>query len=426
MWNMGFSARTILPADLLQKTYYMSGYGANKPITGVRDPLYVRVLILAAGDITLAFCTYDLTGMLFQDAQKIRRAVLDACPDLTDALLFFSHSHAAIDTIGLWGDFERGVSGRDPSYISLVRDTTVQAVSEAFGNMQPGRAYFAQREVRGVVDDTRMPSVSDHRLSQFKFEPENGPAIRLLHFTCHPEALGSQNTLVSSDYVGEMVRHIRKLSGDDSLFINGAIGGMQSDLPHYDLEGNPLSKEDTTAVIGKILANAALRMDSWRELAPNLTYRKIRALLPVDNSLYLTAADMGIVPKEEFVPGGKESEVGILQIGDVTAACIPGELFPELHLGGFLSDKDCAVPGIAPEPTVTDILGKGVLVFGLCNDEIGYILPENDFFLDEKAPYIARGFDRHGRRHYEETNSLGPKTARRIMETLAELAEKTN
>ena len=65
--------------------------------------------------------------------------------------------------------------------------------------------------------------------------------------------------------------------------------------------------------------------------------------------------------------------------------------------------------------------GEKILIFGLANDELGYVLPPNDFILNEDAPYMDKAIDVHGRRHYEETNSMGPKTAA----TIAAALEKT-
>ena len=60
-------------------------------------------------------------------------------------------------------------------------------------------------------------------------------------------------------------------------------------------------------------------------------------------------------------------------------------------------------------------------VVGLCNDELGYILPDNDFLLNEKTPYIDSANDRFGRGHYEETNSTGVKTARTLLKEMDSL-----
>ena len=64
---------------------------------------------------------------------------------------------------------------------------------------------------------------------------------------------------------------------------------------------------------------------------------------------------------------------------------------------------------------------KEILIFGLANDELGYVLPPNDFWLNEKSPYVDNGRDKHNRRHYEETNSMGPKTAEIIANTVTDL-----
>ena len=44
------------------------------------------------------------------------------------------------------------------------------------------------------------------------------------------------------------------------------------------------------------------------------------------------------------------------------------------------------------------------MVLGLTNDEIGYLIPEYDYVLDEGLPYLSEAEGDH----YEETNSLGP------------------
>ena len=52
-----------------------------------------------------------------------------------------------------------------------------------------------------------------------------------------------------------------------------------------------------------------------------------------------------------------------------------------------------------------------LLIVGLANDELGYIIPPSDFLLNESAPYLKRTMDSRGEDHYEETNSVGPACA---------------
>jgi hypothetical protein len=62
--------------------------------------------------------------------------------------------------------------------------------------------------------------------------------------------------------------------------------------------------------------------------------------------------------------------------------------------------------------------GKYKFMFGLANDEIGYIVPKSQW--DEKAPYT---YGKNGR-PYGEVNSLGPETAPTIHRTIKELLEE--
>ena len=108
---------------------------------------------------------------------------------------------------------------------------------------------------------------------------------------------------------------------------------------------------------------------------------------------------------------------------------IPCELFPELAYGGYLDDDESAEglpPEINPEPLIEIADDENLLIFGLANDELGYVLPPNDFMLNEDAPYLDKAIDRFGRRHYEETNSMGPETAAIIAENFKKIIDTVN
>ena len=66
-----------------------------------------------------------------------------------------------------------------------------------------------------------------------------------------------------------------------------------------------------------------------------------------------------------------------------------------------------------------------LLIVGLSNDELGYIVPPSDFLLNEDLPYLERTQDKRGEDHYEETNSTGPETGRIILETTEKLIKES-
>ena len=78
-------------------------------------------------------------------------------------------------------------------------------------------------------------------------------------------------------------------------------------------------------------------------------------------------------------------------------------------------------PEINPTPLVEIANNEELLIFGLANDELGYVLPPNDFMLNTDSPYLDRAIDRFGRRHYEETNSMGPETAAIIADNFTKI-----
>ena len=120
--------------------------------------------------------------------------------------------------------------------------------------------------------------------------------------------------------------------------------------------------------------------------------------------------------RDKSAPAGYSiiSEVGYLEIGtDLVMLTVPGELVPQLVYGNVV-DKTQSYLGKDWELEYTcDLIGKDktVLVMGLCNDAIGYIVPDNDY-----APFIADSLWNtelgeklwgEPQRHYEEMLSTG-------------------
>jgi hypothetical protein len=102
---------------------------------------------------------------------------------------------------------------------------------------------------------------------------------------------------------------------------------------------------------------------------------------------------------------------------------VPGELLPELAVGGYDGSRINA-PGVPlidpnnPNPPKIDQAPAGPYIkdrmpgmypwlIGLGNDELGYIIPEYNFELAPGKPYTEEAEGDH----YEETNSLGPHMA---------------
>jgi hypothetical protein len=114
-----------------------------------------------------------------------------------------------------------------------------------------------------------------------------------------------------------------------------------------------------------------------------------------------------------------QSELNLIMLDEIAVLLIPGEMFPELISGEAYGNANPS--GVNPKPLKDIAREYGInelLIIGLANDELGYIIPPSDFLLNEKLPYVGRVTDTTGEDHYEETNSVGTACAGCIAEAL--------
>ncbi|NLB36527.1 MAG: hypothetical protein GX824_04405, partial [Clostridiales bacterium] len=109
------------------------------------------------------------------------------------------------------------------------------------------------------------------------------------------------------------------------------------------------------------------------------------------------------------------TEIGFAQFGSgLSVALVPGEIAPELILGGA-NDRWRSYRKVDIEYPPLKELVKGdskLVTFGLCNDSIGYILPDNDF-----GSIFAP-------KHYEESVSAGKNTGSAIIRSFSKLLDE--
>ena len=168
-------------------------------------------------------------------------------------------------------------------------------------------------------------------------------------------------------------------------------------------------------------------------ISPAVNVKTEAIEIKCDNTALLLVRILGVLNNDISRDEDKNisiiSEVSYMELGDkqVGVYMIPGELSPELESGNFLSAEEAANSTEADYKSLSEMARcKHNFVLGLCNDEIGYIIPENDFLLHEWLPYFNNTDDENGRRHYEETNSLGPQTAGAILEAMDRVISSVN
>ena len=97
---------------------------------------------------------------------------------------------------------------------------------------------------------------------------------------------------------------------------------------------------------------------------------------------------------------------------------MPGEIYPELVNGGITRYPGADFPDAPFEPAIREHLkSKYQFIFGLANDELGYIIPKAEY--DDQPPWLQNKKDRW----YGEINSAGPDIAGAVTRALVGLVD---
>lgn len=425
---------------------WIAGFSNSKAANGIHDDLWARAMVIDNGKTRIALVVLDAIGLMADNIIDIRQ-MIPASAGVTYTIVTSTHDHEAPDLMGLWGEtpFKNGIN---LEYLKYVKTQAAKSVVEAVKNLKPAQLEISEDLISAIplVKDTRHPEVFDSGLRLIKaVDKASGQTLgSLTAWADHAETLWSKNLLVTSDFCHYVREGVEKgvMKGDSvvkpgiggvSVYVNGAVGGLMTTHPSLTVK-DPVTgveyKEPTyekAEAQGKAVSLAVLKAmgkpsDILDSAAISLVVKTVD--FPIDNTLFKLGSMLGILDRGTVGWMKMRSEVSACQIGPLTLVTIPGEPYPELINGGIEAPEGNDF-GIQPQelPVVRDMMpGKYKFVFGLANDEIGYIIPKSQW--DEKAPYT------YGRKDspYGEENSLGPETAsilhKNLQEILGELAGK--
>lgn len=444
--------------DELFQAVWMGGFSSGHPAMGVADGIQARAVVLDKGETRIAMVGVDLVGFFNADVEATRALLAERGLEVDYLVVGATHTHEGPDTMGLWGE-RTGKSGYQPEYLAQVREGIADAVQqsvealEEVGTLKAGVARpedFHERGVANVIDDARDPVVIGDEVGVLHFAGTDGETIAtVINWGVHPETLGTANYDISSDLAHTLRQTVERGSsweayeteglGGVAIYMQGMVGGMMTTLhtTTHTPDGEVLSGGtwEKTNAIGTLLGEMALQAVAEAQPSTNTTLRVVQTRfdLPVDNIAFQAMFKIGVFPRDLYgydpdedltnsnVPQVR-TEMDLIQIGPVQMLSIPGELLPEVALGGYDGSLTGStlyelVKADNPNPPELDqapsgpylrdqMTGEFNWILGLANDELGYIIPAYNFKLHESVPYL----DEAEGDHYEETNSLGPDT----------------
>jgi hypothetical protein len=367
-----------------------------------------------------------------------------------------------------------GKRGVNDDFVAMVIEQSADAIEEAVSSMQAAQlsvgaidsaAPFGDKGTRNMVRDSRDPVVIDETLYTAHLTGTDGsPIATLINWGNHPEALWSRNTEITSDYAHYLREAVEEGVvydsysveglGGTALYINASVGGLMTPggITVTDGEGAEFydASFEKADALGKVLAELVIESVSSGTTVsePRVSMRAEQLYIPIENVAFQAMFLIGVFDRDIYNYDDTRNldehnipelltEMNLIDVGPIRMLTVPGELFPELAIGGYdgshvgtteveLIDKENPNPpdlDSAPDgPYLKDQMGaEHNWIIGLGNDEIGYLVPQYDYKLHELNPYL----DEPEGDHYEETNSVGPNAVPRILDLATQLIEWT-
>lgn len=385
---------------------WIGGFGNKRAAKGVNDPMWARAMAFRNNGVTLVIVSIDSVGITHDRFITIRKMIAETNPDIDHVVFASTHSHETPDTLGIWSFGYLANSKFDEAYMRQVQEGARDAALEAVENLVPADARIATAHVpkENFTRDSRDPQVVDNTLPLAWFrEKGTGESIGVLaSWGMHPEAMGGDNPMLSSDFVhyfrdamenGLEGPEAFEAFGGTCVYFSGPVGGLMTQLriPITDRHGDVYQEDSIAKAKAQgenlaILGAKALRSPDARDMADNRVAVSAKTVFlpigwPFKAALLLGEIHPGVYD------GKAKTEINALRIGEIEVMTTPGEIYPEIVFGG-VENPEGADHTIAPVevPPFFDVMRGAVKMnFNLANDEIGYIVPKSQW--DQEAPF---------------------------------------
>ena len=415
VWNLGYASASLQTGDELDGKHYVGGslsFPKSKAATAIYDDQRVRCIAINDGSSrgTLIFAVIDGFGLSNTDVRGIRAQLADFAKanNIVGINISVLHQHSCVDTFGMNGDLVKMLftnpalntvnsvlgtkfdllNGQNKTFMENLYKVTVQSIKDAFNSMTAGKIYYSEIDATDYIKDKREPMVYDTDIHRFRFVPDDGSKQTwLCNAAIHCVGNGAAGTAVTGDYPYYMEQVINSEADANFILIQGAELAITSKSDNIDAQD--LTRLESLKLYGKTLGELVVNSDAAEtEAAPLLNVKMAEYFVPVNNQILAFAGKMGALTNTVVALDEADcdlevaTEIGYLEIGtDCAIAMIPGELEAAIAYGGYLDASDSWTGTDFDYTTLQEIVGtdKDLLVFGLMNDQIGYIFEDNDY-----------------------------------------------
>jgi len=394
MLKCGLFKKTITPLSDIGDLYIAGYFTMMAPkVKGVHDDICVRTIVLSDEKTKIALISVECIGILADFIDRVRDRLIAYNFKEKNVFIFSTHTHAAPDTMGLWGPLI-GKSGINGKYSIFLIDSIVTSVIEAEKNLEEVEIFLSKSTLDNLIENYRVEGTINADLLLLKFISKKGLMGTLWTFSAQPEMTTRENVSISSDYPGLVCDMIEKEFGGISLFGLGLCGAQS---PIYCEEGFEKMELFATEIFNEI-RNIYDDAEKLEVTTIEIRHRKIK--VKIENSDFLLLFSIGIFNRE-LLDNYATTTISKIRIGKLHMVHIPGEPFPGLFSKILEENNDIEI-----------------MFISLSNDAIGYLIPLDEFRL---KPKVWINDIENGKFIGHETESIGSDAAEVIRKIVKEL-----
>lgn len=317
----------------------LGGYAARSgPATGIHDPLYAAILVLADGRQKAVLITVDLLQVMQAQGDAIRDSLLRICAiPPANVLINASHSHGTpwLETSTV---YESDVIAKIVGGVRIALQR-LQPVSIGYGEGQidfntSRRFIDASGKCIGILNPA---GLCDHRVKVLRLDTASDPAPLgvIMHAVCHANVFRQANTEVSADFPGAAKSFVEHAFGKatTTLFMQGCCGDIRANLPGltdkdegYGRSGNEADMQWCGWSLGSEAVKVAVKSRVREQARQRPQQMQIRSALQVIE----LEADMkkyAMLPyKRETISNGRiRLPLQVIVVGPYWFIGLPGE-----------------------------------------------------------------------------------------------------
>ena len=407
-WEMGYAGASLLDGiDATSGDYFLAG--TLEPIAGrvpvrVIDDQRVRVYAVTDGVSGVVIqAVIDGFGFSRGDVQIIRERMEEFAAENNVVAINVSvlHQHSCIDTLGMnvplaqallfntgnaaaGGIIEDLKVEKNQEFMENLYAKTVLSMKRAVNAMKPGELSYGSADIGELIYDKREPKDFDPNINRLRFVPDDGTTeIWVLEAGIHCTMLGAGPDELTADFPFYIERKIKMETGANVVYVQGAELAITTDCDTLNLPED-MDGIDRMIAYGEAVADRVIAIDNDVKLDPVLNIKMAEVRLDVTNEI-LTLASREDVLNPVIVRTEDDyqmiTEIGYMELGNEVAIFIcPGEFDPLLIYGGPESgDASWSGEEWGYEPLKNFTSCENVMVFGLSNDQAGYVLRDNEY-----------------------------------------------